>query len=143
MGVRGVLVSVMDAGVKSASAEAGSTCAALDAASELPVAGGWVVRAPALQLAAWQAMDVWTTWRGLARGAVEGNPLGVALLGHGLAGVVAAKLVVTLVALGIGWVLWRGSATNRRQAVWALRVSVVLMMAVVAWNSLAVQRHGG
>lgn len=87
-----------------------------------------------LALAVLQGMDVFTTVQGLAAGAAEQNPVGVWLLGSGWLGLAVAKLAGTAAIAGIAWVLWRGTALNRVQAVAGLQFACSFMLAVVSWN---------
>ena len=88
-----------------------------------------------------QVLDLWTTWRGLGMGAVEGNPVGQAALASGFSFLVVAKLAGTLLVVCIGWLLWSGSDVNKRQAVVGLQVGCAFMVAVVGWNSWVLFLH--
>ncbi len=93
-------------------------------------------------LAVLQGLDLLTTFMGLGAGALERNPVGAGLLGHGFGALVAVKVLGTVAVAGIAWLLWRGSPVNRGQAVAGLQAGCGFMVAVVGWNSWVMFLHG-
>ncbi len=85
-----------------------------------------------------QGLDLLSTWQGLRAGAAEQNPVGLALLGGGFAGLVAAKLAGTILIVALASWLWSGSRQNQTQARVVLSACCVFMIAVVGWNAAVI-----
>lgn len=94
----------------------------------------------AVALVVLQGLDLGSTWLALGAGAVEGHPIGRAVMGTGWLELAVFKAAATAIfLLLVGWAYRRGGS-DQTAALAVLAGVVVLMLAVVGWNSAAVLR---
>lgn len=84
-------------------------------------------------MVALQVGDLVTTYHGLSLGGVEANPIGVAALGSGFAGLVMVKAAFT--GLSVAGAVALDRRGRRRLACVGLGIVVAWYSGVVLWNA--------